>query len=107
MIGPKTKLTLQRVTETDDGLGTWTSVWSNVSNIHGVLVSQFGKESQRIGKDMVLVSHIFKCDYQSNLFITEKDRLIDSKRNREFEIIFVDNKGFRNVDWIIFLREIK
>lgn len=96
--GPKTTLTLQRVTETNSAYGT-SEAWSYVANIIGVLTgSRMTRnrtiETAKSEKETVFGRYTFYCDYPFGITITEKDRFILGTRT--FEIIFVYNPGMKN-----------
>lgn len=105
MTGPQTKLTLQSVTETSDGLGGVTESWQNVRIVSGVFVSNRGNETLSIGNKTVFATHFFFCDYSKSVTITEKNRFILGTRT--FDILFVDDIGNQNIDLKIYLDEVK
>ena len=108
MIGPKTILTYQSVSETADGLGGFTETWSDVANISGVLTGSrrglIAKESLKTDKITVESSHTFYCDVP-NFTISEKGRFILG--SRLFDILFVYEPGNCGHHKEIDLREVK
>lgn len=103
--GPKTTLTLQRLTQVSDGAGGMTDTWTNVTNglVKGVLTKDRyssainvsrGREKNVINQTLVYTSHIFFCDYNADLAITEKDRFVYG--SRIFDIAIVRNPGEMN-----------
>jgi head-tail adaptor len=110
--GPKTSLTLQRVTETSDGMGGMTQSWGNITTLTGVLTAggntstRFaGQEKLITGKLTVTSTLIFFCDVPVGITITEKDRFILGARI--FDIIFVYNPGNMNHHLEISVFEVK
>jgi len=91
MRGPKTKLTLERVTLTDDAMGGHTETWSDVMDIKGVLCTIRGDERLSADKLTVIATHNFYIDYLHGETITEEDRF--SLNTRIFKINYVNNIG--------------
>ncbi len=89
VLGPKTTLILQRMTETVDSMGSYTDTWANVATFKGVMHAEWGNEMIEHKKKQVRVSHIFICDIP-DVMPTEKDRFKDSS-NQYYDILFADN----------------
>lgn len=94
--GPKTSMTLQRATETEDSMGTYSFVWATVATIKGVLWAKDGNEVLEQNKTTVRVSHGFVGDTPS-IIPTENDRLLDSSGN-VYEILFVDRPQLKHIE---------
>ena len=109
MIGPKTTLTVQRITIVADVLGAGgTESWTNLTTITGVLTNPkygyAGTERFSIKKDTVYTSHMFYCDVPSDVTVTEKDRF--TYGTRVFNIMLIQNPGNMNHHLEFFLSEI-
>lgn len=96
--GPKTTLTLQRVTETNSAYGTSES-WQNIASIEGVLTGSRMTRNRNIEqmkseKETVFGRYTFYCDFPPGITVVEKDRF--ALGARYFEIIFVYNPGNKN-----------
>lgn len=105
MIGPKVRLMLQRSTETRDGYGGVSETWSNVRAVEGNLITTKGDESLMADRIAVAVTHHFFCDYSQSFTVTEKDRFVLGTRT--FDILLVNNIGSMNINWNIYLKEVK
>lgn len=72
VMGPKTELTLERVTTADD---QWhKETWRQVRKMKGVLIPLPGNERFITGKTEAYRTHKFMVDYPKDLTVTEKDR---------------------------------
>ena len=92
MIGPKTKLTLQRKTSDDDGMGGRTEgVLTEIKSIKGVLSTIRGDERLSADKKTVIADYYFYMDYPKGFTITEIDEFYLS--TRKFKIIHINNLG--------------
>ena len=91
MRGPKTKLTLERVTLTDDAMGGKIKTWTDVRNIKGVLCTIDGDERLSADKLTVISSHHFYIDFLHGETISATDRF--SMGTRTFKIKYPNNIG--------------
>lgn len=91
MIGPKIELVLERHSTTSDNGGSSSKTWTSKRKIRGVLTTIYGRENVLDGRQAVLVSHIFWCDYQKGLDISEKDEFSKQGLKWRFKVIHVDN----------------
>lgn len=96
--GPKTTLTVQRVTETNSAYGP-VEVWTNIAPITGVLTQSYMTRNRSIeklegAKHTVVGRYTFYCDYPKGITITEKDKMTTGARS--FLILFVYNPGAKN-----------
>jgi len=91
MRGPKTKLTLERVTLTDDAMGGKIETWTDVRNIKGVLCTIDGDERLSADKLTVISSHHFYIDFLHGETISATDRF--SMGTRTFKIKYPNNIG--------------
>lgn len=105
MAGPKATFKLQRKTETSDGMGGFTSIWSNVANLRGTLTIVERNEKFISDSTRVKSTHYFMTKYKAELSITEKDRLAFG--TDIFEVTFCDNVGMQNRFFEISLRKIE
>jgi len=105
VFGPKVSMNLKSSVEIDDGIGGTTTTWPNVKTIKGVLQAATNDEKFIIGKNTVVSTHHFFCDYNKNTTITERQKFSFGSRN--FDIIFVDNIDHINKYLKIYLLEIK
>ena len=94
--GPKTSLTLQRVTETEDSMGGFSSTWATIGTIRGVFWAKDGNETLEQNKIVVRVTHGFTGDTPS-IIPTEKDQLLDSA-GKIYEILFVDRPQTKHIE---------
>ena len=95
-------LTLERKSETADGMGGFTETWADVKDIKGVLCNVRGDERVSADKLTVISTHNFYIDYESG--ITEEDRFTTSTRT--FKINWINNAGGnQNKALIINLKE--
>ena len=100
MVGPKTKLQLERYSETVDGMGGFSETWSGVCSINGSLLGATGRENIVRNKATVTASHNFFISTPFNTTITEKDRLVLG--TRVFDILYVEKPA--NTQRFIILR---
>ena len=91
MIGPKTTLTLKRITSTADAAGGWTEALTTIKSIKGVLSTIRGDERLSASKLEVIADYYFYMDYPKGFTITETDELYLS--TRQFKIIHINNLG--------------
>lgn len=105
MAGPKATFKLQRKTETSDGMGGFTSIWSNVASVRGTLTIVERNEKFISDSTRVKSTHYFMTKYKSELAITEKDSLTFG--TDIFEITFVDNVAMQNRFYEISLRKVE
>jgi hypothetical protein len=106
MQGPKTKMELQSVTASSDGLGGMTHVWAKVIDITGVLTFPYrlqGGETFTQERRTVKKSLVFFCDMPSTI-PTEKDRFV--RDTHTYEITQVYNPGNMDHHLEIWLFEI-
>jgi len=91
MIGKKVTLELRRKTVTDDGMGNFTTTYTGLRNITGVLSTIRGAERLSADKLTVIADFNFYIDYPLGETITEAD--IFQWGTREFKITFIANIG--------------
>jgi len=103
MVGPKITLQLERFAETVDAGGGLVQSWSFQKYIKGVFTSSSGRESYSNNKRVVDSTHLFFCDYFSDITLTEKDRF--KYGARILEILYVDNPQETNSFFRIYLKE--
>lgn len=112
MFGPKTSLTLQRVTEISDSLGGITQAWAKIRVLTGVLTAGGNTSARFVGNEKVMSERsaatsmlVFFCDYPKGVTITEKDRLVYGSRT--FDIMTVYDPGNMHHHLEITLFEVK
>jgi len=91
MRGPKNKLTLERKTESPDGMGGHTLDWADVVDVKGVLCTIDGDERLAADKLTVISTHHFYIDFLHGETITEVDKF--SMGTRIFKVVYVNNLG--------------
>ena len=91
MRGPKTTLTLERKSLTDDAMGGKIETWADVRNIKGVLCTIDGDERLSADKLTVISSHHFYIDFLHGETISATDRF--SMGTRTFKIKYPNNIG--------------
>ena len=91
MIGPKTTLTLKRITKTADSAGGWTEALTTIKSIKGVLSTISGDERLSADKKTVIADYYFYTDYPRGFTITESDEFYLS--TRKFKILYINNLG--------------
>ena len=94
--GPKTTLTLQRSTLTEDSMGGFSTTWATIATIKGVFWAKDGNEVLEQNKTTVRVSHGFTGDTPTTI-PTEKDQLLDSA-GKIYEILFVDRPQMKHIE---------
>lgn len=87
MRGPKTTLSLERLTQTENAIAGFEDTWTAVTDITGVLTDATGRENIIRNKVQVTASHRFYFDPVSGVIVTELDRFVLGER--VFEIVFV------------------
>jgi len=91
IIGPKTTLTLKRITSSGDSAGGWTETETTIKSIKGVLSTIRGNERLSADKLTVIADYYFYMDYPKGFTVTEEDLFyLDS---REFKIIYINDMG--------------
>ena len=104
MIGPKTTLTLKRITKTADPAGGWTESEATIKTIKGVLSTIRGNERLSADKLTVIQDYYFFMDYPKGFTVNEKDVFYLSTRS--FKIIHINDLGAnRNIRYRITLKE--
>ena len=106
MRGPKTTVFLSRLTQTADGLGTFTTTWSDVRSIKGVFWTLSGNERLAYEKLTEDISHNLAFDNLIGETITTRDRLRLTD-GTIYEIKFIDTTKGRGNFTVILLREYK
>ncbi len=106
MRGPKTTIVLQRYASTADGLGTFTTTWSDIRNIKGVFWTLSGNERLAYNKLTEDISHKFAFDNLIGETITTKDRLRLTD-GTIYDIKFIDATADRGKFTVLLLREFK
>lgn len=91
MIGPKTTLTLKRITKTADPAGGWTETEATIKTIKGVLSTIRGAERLSADKLTVVADFYFYMDYPNGFTVTEADIFYLS--TRKFEIKHINDLG--------------
>ena len=91
IIGPKTELTLKRITKTADSAGGWTTALATIKSINGVLSTISGAERLSADKMTVIADYYFYTDYPKGYTISELDELYLS--TRKFKIIHINDLG--------------
>ncbi len=104
VMGPKTRMVLQRYTEVSDGMGGYTFTYQPYRKIKGVLTPLEGDERLVTGKVEVFADYRFIIDYPRGLTITEKDRFVLGAR--KFEISLISNSAQQDIYLQIKLLEI-
>lgn len=76
MVGKKTTLILQRITDALDSMNAMDPTWEDKLKIKGLLTNApfVGGEKMLYDKDTVVITHLFLCKKPIGLTITEKDR---------------------------------
>lgn len=105
MIGPKCTITIQRASETSDGMGGMTVTWSDLKELKGTLLAFKRNEFFTNNVVRAISTHFFTCKYPRDVTITEKDRV--SYNSDIYEITFVDNPAERNINLVLDLKKIK
>ncbi|MBN1574551.1 MAG: phage head closure protein [Deltaproteobacteria bacterium] len=90
MIGPKTKLVLQRKTSTSDSKGGSVVTWEDKREISGVLSTVSGYKQMIYDQLGIVATHQFLCDLQKGLTVSVHDRF--RKGSEYYQIRRVDNK---------------
>lgn len=103
MTGPRITLLLDQYTEGVDEMGGITQTWAYTKTIKGVFTSSSGRETFSNNKKIVDSSHLFFCDYFSDVTLTEKNRFRYGART--FDITYVDNLSEQNIFFKIYLKE--
>ena len=91
IIGPKTTLTLKRITKTTDDAGGWTEELTTIKSIKGVLSTIRGDERLSADKKTVIADYYFYMDYPKGFTITETDEFYYG--TRKFKIKYIANLG--------------
>lgn len=106
MIGQKTTLILQQLTNVSDNQGGYIEKWSSIRRIKGVMEATRGDERFYGESRTLFASHMFYCDFPTGATITEKDRFVKESNGEILEIVFVVNTAEQNRFLEITLKEI-
>lgn len=91
MIGPKTTLTLKRITRTKDAAGGWTETEETIKTVKGVLSTIRGNERLSADKLTVIADYFFFTRYPRGFVVSESDEFwLDT---RKFKIMHICNLG--------------
>lgn len=104
MAGPKATMFLQQYSQVSDGLGGFTSTWSEVAKLRGPFTTVDKWEKFISDATRTKVTHYFMPKYDRNISISESDRLRHGADI--YEIILVDNVGLKNRFWEISLKKV-
>ena len=93
-IGPKVQLELQRISDSQDGMGGYDRKYYGVRNIRGTMVVLSASERVSADREAVYATHRFFCNFPVGLTISEDDRF--RKGERVFDIEFINNAAEQN-----------
>jgi len=105
VIGPKIKMSLQQYTDVADGALGFTRTWATVRSIRGALLSMSGTRMERYGRLYPDVTHVFWCDYQKDITVTERDRF--TYGTRIFNVLSMDDVAEKGQFLRFILKEVK
>lgn len=102
-IGPKTTFVHKTFTETEDGMGGFSHVWTKVRDITGTFLTISDRERMMYGKKAEDAEYKFIVDYMLGGTIATIDRLYLGAR--EFEIVSREDPMNQQRFAIFFLTE--
>lgn len=104
MLGENVFAVIRSNTNTDDGMGAFTSTSKPVILARGKFEKVKGEELNYNGRQSIVADFVLYCSYKSELYLDET--MIVIINGNQYAIAFIENVGMANVTNKIYLRTI-